>query len=105
MYLAYPMFVNDSVNLWVFISMITYFFADIFIKMYKKCIIKINDLLINVLLGASSAALIVSLMYAGGSGKYLFFNETSSDKEICSQPSEQTFKCKVYKNGELMGEI
>ena len=99
------MFVNDSVNLWVFISMITYFFADIFIKMYKKCIIKISDLLINVLLGAGSAALIVSLMYAGGSGKYLFFNETSSDKEICSHPSEQTFKCKVYKNGELMGEL
>lgn len=105
MYLAYPMFVNDSVNLWVFISMITYFFTDIFIKIYKKCIIKISDLLINVLLGAGSAALIVSLMYAGGSGKYLFFNETSSDKEICSQPSKQTFKCKVYKNGELMGEL
>lgn len=104
-YLAYPMFINNSVNLWVLISMITYGVVDMLIKLYKKCIIKTSDLIINILLGIGSASLIVSLMYAGGSGKYLFFNEVSSDKEVCSQPSKQTFKCNVYKNGELVGEL
>lgn len=105
MYLSIPMFSNNYVNYWVFISLIAYFFMDIFIKIYKNCIIKIGDLILNILLGAASATLIVSLMYLGGSGKYLFFNEISSDKEMCYQPSTQTFKCSVYKNGELISSL
>lgn len=105
MYLSFPMFSNGSVNYWVFISLITYFFMDIFIKIYKNCIIKTGDLFLNVLLGATSAALIVTLMYVGGSGKYLFFNEVSSNKEMCYQPSKQNFKCLMYKDGTLISEL
>lgn len=105
MYLSIPMFSNSSVNYWVFMSLITYFLIDIFIKIYKNCVIKIGDLFLNVLLGAASASLIVTLMYAGGSGKYLFFNEVSSDKEMCYQPSKQTFKCSVFKDGTLISEL
>jgi hypothetical protein len=105
MYLLMPMFSNGAVNYWVFISLISYFFLDIFIKLYKKCVIQTGDLFLNVLLGLSSSALIVTLMYAGGSGKYLFFNEMSSDKEICYQPSKQTFKCSLFKDGTLVSQL
>jgi len=64
-----------------------------------------GDLFLNVLLGVASAAAIVTLMYTGGSGKYLFFNEISSDKEMCSQPSTQTFKCSLYQDGTLVSEL
>jgi hypothetical protein len=35
----------------------------------------------------------------------LFINEltSGSNKEVCSMPNKQTFKCSVYKNGELLG--
>ena len=105
MYLSLPMFSNGAPNFWVFISLIAYFFIDMFIKLYKKCVIQMGDLFLNVLLGLSSAALIVTLMYSGGSGKYLFFNEVSSNKDICYQPKEQTFRCSLYKNGELISGI
>lgn len=106
MYLSMPMFANGSVNFPIFISLISYFFLDMFIKIYKKCVIKISDLFLNVLLGLASSALIVILMYLGGSGKYLFFNEvSSSNTEMCYQPSKQTFRCKMYKNGELISEL
>jgi len=105
MYLSLPMFSNGAPNFWVFISLIAYFFIDMFIKLYKKCVIQTGDLFLNILLGLASAALIVTLMYGGGSGKYLFFNEVSSNKDICYQPTEQTFKCSVYKNGELIGSV
>jgi hypothetical protein len=105
MYLSLPMFSNGAPNFWVFSALIVYFFIDIFIKIYKKCVIQMGDLFLNVLLGLASAALIVTSMYAGGSGKYLFFNEISSNKEICYQPKNQTFKCSVYKNGELIGDV
>jgi hypothetical protein len=99
------MFSNGYVNYWVFISLVAYFFMDMFIKIYKNCVIKMSELFLNVLLGAASAAMIVTLMYAGGSGQYLFFNEMSSDKEMCYQPSKQTFKCNLMKNGEIISEI
>jgi len=105
MYLSIPMFSNGAVNYWVFSSLIVYFFADMFIKIYKNCIIKMGDLFLNVLLGAASAALIVTLMYTGGSGKYLFFNEVSSNKDVCYQPSKQTFKCSLYSDGQLVSQL
>lgn len=105
MYLCIPMFSNGSVNYWTFVALLSYFFMDIFIKIYKKCIINVSDLFLNTLLGATSATIIVMLMYTGGSGKYLFFNETSSDKEMCYQPSTQTFRCSLYQNGELISSI
>ena len=107
MYLSIPMFSNGAPNFWVFISLIAYFLVDMFIKFYKECVVyvQMGDLFLNVLLGLASAALIVTLMYSGGSGKYLFFNEVSSNKEICYQPKEQTFKCQVFKDGTLVGNI
>ena len=105
MYLSIPMFSNGAPNFWVFISLIAYFLVDMFIKLYKKCVVQLGDLFLNVLLGLASAALIVTLMYSGGSGKYLFFNEVSSNKEICYQPKEQNFKCQVFKDGTLVGNI
>jgi hypothetical protein len=105
MYLSLPMFSNGAPNLWVFISLLTYFFIDMFIKLYKKCVIHTSDLCLNILLGLSSAAFIVTLMYSGGSGKYLFFNEVSSNKDICYKPKEQTFRCSLYNNGELISSM
>lgn len=105
MYLSYPMFSNGVVNYWVFISLLIYFFTDMFIKMNSQCISKISDLVLNVLMGAASSALIITLMYAGGSSNFLFFNEMSSNREMCSQPSKQTFRCSVYKDGQLVSEL
>jgi hypothetical protein len=105
MYLAIPMFSNGSVNYWVLIGLISYFFFDMFIKIYKGCIKNYGNLFINVLMGMTSSAIIVILMYLGGSSKYLFFNEIQSNKQVCSMPKTQTFKCNVYKNGELIGNL
>jgi len=105
MYLSLPMFSNGAPNFWVFSGLLVYFFLDMFIKIYKNCVIKTGDLFLNVLLGLASSALIVTLMYAGGSGKFLFFNEVSSNKEMCYQPKQQNFKCSLYSNGELVSSL
>jgi hypothetical protein len=105
MYLCIPMFSNGSINYWIFSGLIIYFFTDVFIKLYNGCIVKTSELFLNILAGLFSSALIITLMYAGGSSKYLFFNETQSNKDVCSMPKNQTFKCNVYKNGELIGNL
>ena len=101
-YLSIPMFSNSSVNYPVFCGLLVYFTLDIFIKMYKNCISNFGDVFLNILIGITNAALIVTMMYAGGSGQYLFFNEVSSNKDVCTMPKKQTFKCSVYKNGTLI---
>jgi hypothetical protein len=109
MYISLPMFMNNNVNYFVFSILIVYFFMDVFIKVFKKCITSYQDLVVNILFGLSLGATIVSLMYIGGSGQYLFFdgssssfisNETNGIK--CNMPTKQTFKCSVYKNGQLV---
>ena len=32
----------------------------------------------------------------------LYFDEFISNNVVCSRPTEQTFRCSVYKNGELI---
>jgi hypothetical protein len=105
MYLSLPMFSRGAPNYWVFSSLVTYFLVDMFLKLYKGCIVSYGDLFLNVLLGTAFAAAFVTAMYAGGSGKYLLFNEVASNKEICTQPKTQTFKCNLYKNGELVSAL
>jgi hypothetical protein len=105
MYLSLPMFSRGAPNYWVFSSLVTYFLVDMFLKLYKGCIVSYGDLFLNVLLGTAFAAAFITAMYAGGSGKYLLFNEVASNKEICTQPKTQTFKCNLYKNGELVGNL
>jgi len=108
LYLCFPMFINGGINWLIFSGLLFYICLDIGVKVIQGCINMKStgvQLFMDMLLGLSLAAIFTSLMYAGGSSKYLFFNETASDKEVCSQPSKQTFKCKVYKNGEVIGEL
>jgi hypothetical protein len=104
-YLCIPMFLNDNANLWIFSVLLCYMFIDIYIKVYKKCVIYTSDVFLNICAGLFCGYLIISLMNWGGSSKFLFFNDIASNKEVCTQPSTQTFKCKVYKDGELVGSI
>jgi general stress protein 26 len=85
--------------------MLFYIFLDIGIKMYEGCISFSNGaaaVLVDLLAGMSLGVLVTTIMYITGNNKYMFFNETSSNKEICSMPKKQSFKCAVYKNGELV---
>jgi len=104
MYLGLPMFSTSDINWWIIGPLIVYWLLDIFMKKYKNCVTNI-DLFLNILSGAASSAAIVTIMYGSNAGKYLIFNEISSSKEMCYQPSEQTFKCSVFKDGMLVGNI
>jgi hypothetical protein len=102
LYMITPMFYFKDYNYVAFGGLLVYIFVIIRVLMNRKCI-EFSSVLINVILGAISGIVIITLLYAGGSSNYLFFNEISSNKEVCTMPKKQTFKCSVYKNGELVG--
>jgi hypothetical protein len=105
MYMVIPMFANTEVNFFVFIGLIMYGIFDIAIRKYTLCIgPDLNkNIIFDVLSGAFLSTVFVIGVIQSGNSKFLFFNETSSSKEVCTKPSSETFKCSVYKNGELLG--
>jgi hypothetical protein len=38
----------------------------------------------------------------GQNNELLYYDDLLSNKVACSRPSQQKFKCSVYKNGELL---
>ncbi len=42
------------------------------------------------------------LWWGSGHKDLLFYNELISNNVVCNRPAKQTFKCQVYKGGELV---
>ena len=103
-YLCGPMILNSQINYWMLSAFIFYFLLDSGIRYSSGCITSYIDIFVNTVIGIASGILSIMVLYATNNQKYLFFNELSSTKDVCSMPTKQTFKCKVYKNGEVIGE-
>jgi hypothetical protein len=87
---------------------IAYIALDLFIKNSLACIPSIFSSLVigNVLSGMFLGAVIAGIfMYGSNLKGYLFINEINSNKEVCSMPSKQQFKCRVFKDGTLIGNL
>jgi len=108
MYLTIPMFINNSVNWFVFSGLIFYMCLDVGVKSLQGCIIMNKNgvqMFLDFLIGLLLASIWVSAMSAGGSSKYLFFSDVTRDGQQCSMPKKQQFKCSVYKNGQIISNL
>lgn len=104
-YVAMPMFISNNINYYLMLFFIIYFIFDILIKVSNSCLNnqKAWSFLIGDIIGGGGLGAAVSaMMYSSSLQKYLFINTGGSSKEMCSMPSKQSFKCSVYKNGELV---
>jgi len=105
MYLFLPMYQNNGTN-WIIVGVIIfYIFIDIGIKVLQGCL-KLPDntseIVGDFVGGFLTGALVVTGMYLSGSGQYLFFIDNTQNGTTCSMPKKQTFKCNVFRNGELV---
>ena len=113
MYLVTPMIMiskQNNVNVMnygILAFFLAYIALDLFIKNLLSCIklfssLVIGDILSGLFLGAVISGII---MYGSTLKSYLYINEINSNKEVCSMPSKQQFKCRVFKDGTLIGNI
>ena len=93
----------NAINYYILLFFIAYILLDLFIKSSLLCIPTVFSVgvLSELAAGSLLGALIASLMYYY-TRNLLFINETNTNKEVCSMPTKQQFKCSVYKNGELV---
>ena len=75
--------------------------VDIMTKVQNKCTTYPGTIL-GALVGFLFGAVWYILFYSMGYSSLLYFDELRSDNVQCSMPTKQTFKCSVYKNGQLI---
>jgi len=111
-YLIMPMIMvssqshTDTMNYIVMAFFIAYILFDLFVKKSLSCIpgLFTTNVIGDIISGCGLGALIAGpLMFGTSLRSKLFINELNSNKEVCSMPSKQQFRCSVYKNGELVG--
>ena len=100
-YLLIPMMMNKNLfNPLVIISIIV-FSAINSTYLYLKMCTNSQGLILGTLIGGLFGFIWFSIMYSANKN-LVFYNELASNNAICSMPSKQTFKCNVYKNGEII---
>lgn len=103
-YICLPMFMYNNLNIAIITAFAICGMIEYSVKRVFKCI-NIMEALLNFLVGSVLGIIITVLMFRDkNTEKLLFVNEltSGSNKEVCSMANKQTFKCSVYKNGELL---
>ena len=101
LYLVMPMIYNNQMNLPVVISLLAIFLMDGYVKLTDYCS-GFFGILMGGILGGILGLVWYTIFHSSGNDSLLYFDELASNNVICKRPSKQTFKCSVYKNGELI---
>ena len=101
-YICLPMFMINDINWGVFSFFLLTLILNIAISWpcLKGCV----PALVTNVISSGLLGVLFSLGVYTYANSLSMINESSSSAEVCSAPSKQTFKCKVFKNGELVSE-
>ena len=100
-YLILPMNYNKQMNYAVLGFLLCLLGIDVVTKVQNKCTTYAGSIL-GGLLGFLLGTLWYIFFHGAGFDSLLYFDELRSDNVVCSRPTKQTFKCSVFKNGELV---
>jgi prepilin signal peptidase PulO-like enzyme (type II secretory pathway) len=100
-YLVLPMIYNAQLNYVVIAALLSLFVIDGITKVNKNCTTGPGTV-IGGLVGLFLGAVWYSIFHISGYDSLLYFDELASNRVLCSKPSKQTFKCSVFKGGQLI---
>lgn len=99
-YLIVPMIISSMMNYMILITLMLLIGVECIIQTTNQCI-NIGGLMVGLLIGVGSG-IVWALIIHNLNTHLTYHTDYLSDKQVCSMPSEQKFKCKVYKHGELI---
>ena len=94
---------TNMMNYLVVSFFIAYIIFDSWIKYSLNCIIYDMALVGDFLAGGLFGSLIALLLFYSDKISLMFINELNSNKEVCSVPSKQQFRCSLMKDGQIVG--
>ena len=104
MYLLLPMLSNNQINFWMVGTIVSIFAVDAYVKLQYFCTVP-RGITIGGIVGVSLGALWYFLFKLNNFESLLFFNDLTSNNVVCKRPQNQTFKCSVYKNGQVIQDL
>lgn len=99
-YLLLPMIQTSSINYPMLISLMLIGAVEVVVQSFNGCVNFLQlviTIICSIIFGFMWSAFILYV-----EPDLLYHTDFTSDRAVCSMPSEQKFKCKVYKNGELI---
>ena len=99
-YLLIPMIQTMTINYSLLIIILLILGVDIIIQLQYGCTklpLLLITMIFSIIVGLTWASFIMNV-----SSDLAYHVDYLSNKQVCSMPSQQKFKCKVYKNGELI---
>ena len=100
-YLVLPMKYNNQMNYVILAALLCLLALDGITKVNKRCT-TFGGTFLGTLVGFVLGAMWYTLFHMSGYDSLLYFDELQSNRVVCSRPAKQSFKCSVYKNGELI---
>jgi hypothetical protein len=103
-YVLMPMVSNESYNIGLLVFIASIYLVDLVMSspiMYKCT--SWTGIVFGTIIGGSVAAVVVGSIMSSKNESILYFNELKSNSVVCKRPGKQTFKCKVMKNGQVVG--
>ena len=103
-YLLLPMITHNQMNYPMIATMLFLFGLNASVNISSQC-----NKIDGIFLGALSGILLGMCWYgafrSAGLDTLLYYPEMQSNNVICKRPSKQTFKCSVYKNGQIVSTM
>jgi hypothetical protein len=95
------MYTNSQMNYPVVATLLVLFAVDTVTRMANKCT-TLGGSMLGGLVGIILGILWYGMFHLLGYDDLLYFDELETNRVLCKKPSKQTFKCSVYKNGQLI---
>ena len=97
-YMIFPMWVHNSVNPPLLLILILFLVINAVTELWRLCS-SLFGVILSVLVGSLLGVGFYGLIAVSGNQKLAFFSEIPSSAQGCHKPSQQKFKCDVFKKG------
>jgi hypothetical protein len=100
-YLIYPMIKNNQQNYQLLSFLIAITCLNAVVEIHQKCG-KVWEIVASIAIGAGLGALYYFLINLSNKSNLVYFSDTISNNVQCARPTNQNFRCKVYKGGNAI---
>jgi len=104
LYVLLPMISEKAMNLPLIFILLILFLTDTLVRFYNQCT-TMGFWVMGLILGLVVATLWYTILKSSKNDKLLYYNSSLSNKQTCSRPSQEKFKCSVFQNGELLQSL
>jgi hypothetical protein len=105
MYVLMPMAYGATKLNALLIVMLSTFIVGNAVTRYNLGCNNIFDIILGVILGGVIGIIWFYIWWSSDNKELLFMDTLNSNNVMCDRPSEQKFKCAVYKNGQLIKNL